>query len=83
MSERKIEIPEFLKKKPRETINTEKTELEILRDSYREMFGDCDYTNIFMSKAEQIAVLKECLKRHVRFDDLTGVTDMMNDDEYI
>ena len=83
MAKRKIEIPEFLKKKPRETISTVKTELEILRDSYREMFGDCDYKNIFMSKAEQIAVLKECLKRHIRFDDLTEVSALMEDDEYI
>ena len=82
MAERNIQIPEFLKNK-QEEISEEKAELLRLEDAYEEMFGDHDYTNIFMSEAEQIAVLKKCLKQHRRFDDVTGVSSMNYDEEYI
>ena len=82
MPKREIEIPEFLKDKPRE-ISKERAELYKLVEAYEEMFGDHDYTNIFMSDEEQIEVLKYCLKNHCRFDDATGVSSMDYDEEYI
>ena len=84
MQERKFEIPEFLKETSSHEISAEKAELYRLEDAYNEMFGDHDYTTIFIeSDEDEIRILKKCLKEHRRFDDITGTSNMRAEGNFL
>jgi len=48
-----------------------------LQDEYMELFGELDYSNVFMEVEEEITTLEKCLDKKVRWKEITGY-----DEEY-
>lgn len=46
--------------------------LSDLQDEYMEMFGELDYSNVFLEVEEEIATLEKCLDKKVRWKEIVG-----------